>query len=582
VNRSPMFAVLLSLACAVPAAADDKPLGPTEARKKVGEKVTVEMTVRAAKDRLEKRGEIYLDSETDFRDEKNFAVVITKPGAASLKEAGIDDPAEHFQDKLIRATGTVKEADGVPRIEIDDAKQIKRVEKELRKQAADGLRRAVEFFRKHVSAEGSYLWRYSEDLARREGEAKATATQAWVQPPGTPTVGLAYLAAFEATGDAYYGDAVRETAHALVRGQLRSGGWDYRIEFDPKQRGGYAYRVDGGGEKGKNVTTLDDNTTQAALRFLMRADKKLGKDDRLRDAVRFGLESLLKAQYPNGAWPQRFDAFPDPTKFPAKRASYPEAWSRTWPGKDYRAYYTLNDNTLADVIDVLLEASRAYGDGRYRAAALKGGDFLILAQMPEPQPGWAQQYDADMHPAWARKFEPPAITGAESMGAMLTLLRLYRETGDNKYLEPLPRALEYYRKSETAPGRLARFYELKTNKPLYFTKTYELTYRDDDVPTHYGFKVGSRVEPIAKEHQRLKKLSTEELQKPAPPERPRVTEATANRVQEVLKAQDEKGRWVENGTLRHHGPDDPTRRIIDCQTFARNVELLSAYLRASR
>jgi hypothetical protein len=120
-------AALVVSAC-VTAAADDKPLTPVEARKKLGETITVEMTVQAAKDRLEKRGEIYLDAEPDFRDEKNFAVVITRTGAASLKAAGIDDIAGHFKDKKIRATGTVKEVDKVPRIEIDDAKQIKRVE----------------------------------------------------------------------------------------------------------------------------------------------------------------------------------------------------------------------------------------------------------------------------------------------------------------------------------------------------------------------------------------------------------------------------------------------------------------------
>jgi len=106
-------------------AEEGKALTPVEARKKVGEKIAVEMTVRAAKDRLEKRGEIYLDSELDFRAKENFAVVITKTGAASLREAGIDSPAEHFKDKKIRATGLVKEVQGVPRIEIDDAKQIR-------------------------------------------------------------------------------------------------------------------------------------------------------------------------------------------------------------------------------------------------------------------------------------------------------------------------------------------------------------------------------------------------------------------------------------------------------------------------
>jgi hypothetical protein len=121
-----LLALFSSGLVAIQAAVEDtKPLTPVEARKKVGEKITVEMTVQAAKNRLEKRGEIYLDSEKDFRDEKNFAVVITKEGAASLKEAGTDDPAEHFKDKKIRATGTVKEVDKVPRIEINDAKQIR-------------------------------------------------------------------------------------------------------------------------------------------------------------------------------------------------------------------------------------------------------------------------------------------------------------------------------------------------------------------------------------------------------------------------------------------------------------------------
>ena len=122
-SRKIGLAVIAAIAC--PAMAlEDKPLSPVQARKKVGEKITVEMTVQAAKDRLEKRGEIYLDAEDDYRDAKNFAVVITRAGAAKLKEAGIDDPAEHFKGKTIRATGSVKEVDKVPRIEIDDAKQI--------------------------------------------------------------------------------------------------------------------------------------------------------------------------------------------------------------------------------------------------------------------------------------------------------------------------------------------------------------------------------------------------------------------------------------------------------------------------
>jgi len=121
-------AILLAVTFCLAAGEEDKALTPIQAREKIGEKITVEMTVRAAKDRLSKRGEIYLDAETDFRDEKNFAVVITKAGAESLKKAGIDNPADHFKDKKIHATGTVKEVDKVPRIEIDEAKNIRLIQ----------------------------------------------------------------------------------------------------------------------------------------------------------------------------------------------------------------------------------------------------------------------------------------------------------------------------------------------------------------------------------------------------------------------------------------------------------------------
>jgi len=44
---------------------------------------------------------------------------------------------------------------------------------DLPAEAAGALRRAVTFFHARVSAEGGYLWRYSDDLTLREGEVKA-------------------------------------------------------------------------------------------------------------------------------------------------------------------------------------------------------------------------------------------------------------------------------------------------------------------------------------------------------------------------------------------------------------------------
>jgi PelA/Pel-15E family pectate lyase len=460
---------------------------------------------------------------------------------------------------------------------------VRAEEAALRGQAAKALRGATEFFRRQVATEGGYLWRYSEDLARREGEVKATATQVWVQPPGTPTVGMAYLSAYEATGDRYYLEAAQETANALVKGQLRSGGWDYSIEFDPNLRKRYAYRVDADKADARNVTTLDDNTTQSALRLLMRVDRALQfQDPKIHEAAGYALASLLKAQYPNGAWPQRFDRFPDPKDFPVKKAAYPESWPRTHPGRNYQGYYTFNDSTISDLIDTLLEAAQVYGEAKYHKAAEKAGDFILLAQMPEPQPAWAQQYDRDMHPAWARRFEPPAVTGGESQRVLRTLLRLYRETGDQKYLEPLPRAIAYFRRSRLPDNRLARFYELKTNKPLYFTKDYQLTYSDADVPTHYAFKVSDGIDAIARDYELLRTMNPAELKTPRKPGRPQATAALAAQVKTIVASLDEQGCWLVAGRLRNHGPDDPTRRVLDSRTFARNVEVLSTYLAATK
>jgi uncharacterized protein (TIGR03067 family) len=111
------------------AAEDARAIGPAEAAKRVNERVTVEMLVKATKDRLERRGEIYLDSEEDFRDEKNLGVVITRAGAAKLKQAGVADPAAHFKGKTIRVQGTVARKEGRPRIEVDDPAQIRVVKK---------------------------------------------------------------------------------------------------------------------------------------------------------------------------------------------------------------------------------------------------------------------------------------------------------------------------------------------------------------------------------------------------------------------------------------------------------------------
>lgn len=450
------------------------------------------------------------------------------------------------------------------------------------------LQRAVSFFSSKVSASGGYLWQYSADLRQREGENQATDSQAWVQPPGTPSVGEALLESYLLCREPFLLDAATAAGHALVQGQLVSGGWDYRIEFDPARRTGWQFRTDrlagrSSNDRARNVTTLDDDTTQSALRFLMKLDTVLKQRDRaIHEAVEYGLNALLNAQYPNGAWPQRFSEPPDPAAFPVLPASYPDSWPRTHPRLDYRSYYTFNDNTIADMIDTMFLANELYQDPKYAAAAEKAGGFILLAQMPEPQPAWAQQYNADMQPAWARRFEPPAVTGGESQGVLRILMTLYQRTGNERYLKPIPAALSYLERSQLPDGRLARFYELQTNRPLYFTKTYQLTYDDDDLPTHYGFQVSSKLPQLRRQFERVRTAKSPGIPKwTVDRKRPSTSSALESQVRTICSAADNRGAWTEEGRLKSVADDGP-RSIITTRTFMRNIMTLSRFIAATK
>jgi PelA/Pel-15E family pectate lyase len=454
------------------------------------------------------------------------------------------------------------------------------------------MRQAASFYLNQVATEGGYHFYYAADLSYGRSESAEGPTQIEFQRQATPIVALAYLRAHEATGDKFFLDAARAAGKAYLRGQMCSGGWDYLAEFDPEKRKQYQFRADGncGADKRGN-TNLDDNVTQSAVRVMMRLDRALGfQDKQIHEAVTFALDKLMEAQYPIGAWPQRFNQPPDHSKFPVKRASYPPSWERKWPGPNYQLHYTFNDNSISDMIDTMLEAARIYKEPRYKASAEKGGQFILLAQMPDPQPAWAQQYDANMHPAWARVFEPPSVTGGESQGIMQTLMLLYRETGDRKYLEPIPRALAYLKKSILPPVEgyvearsrmrkgapvLARFYELKTNRPLYITKGtrltaaglgsrlvdgYELSYSPDSVITHYGVLTsGADLAAIEKEYQGLAKADPKTIRRPdklwglspwseeAEPEWSKTQ--LASQAATIISSMDSRGAWVREGTI---------------------------------
>lgn len=440
------------------------------------------------------------------------------------------------------------------------------------------MKRAATYYHDQVAVHGGYVYFYSPDLTQRFGEGTASADQIWVQPPGTPTVGMAYLKAYQATSDAYYLTAATETAEALIYGQLESGGWTNCIDFNPQGERTALYR--NGKGRGRNNSSLDDDQTQSAIRFLVQLDKAYEfKNETIHAAATTALEALLAAQYPNGAFPQVWTG-PVDQSLPIQPASFPKYdWKTEGRVKNYWDMYTLNDDLASSVTAVLIEANETYGDERYLTALRKLGDFLILAQLPSPQPGWAQQYSYNMNPIWARKFEPAAVAGRESQDAIETLLAIFNVTRDKKYLEPIPRAVKYLESSILSDGQLARYYELQTNRPLYMNrngKDYFLTYDDKNLPDHYGWKTDQKLERLKDEYRKLtnspKTLSYNR-------------KVSADQVKPILASLDDQGRWITTFTDEKLVGDQrfrPGDQYLSSQTFAKNIETLSGYLKTSR
>ncbi len=470
------------------------------------------------------------------------------------------------------------------------------------------LLKAVTFYHQQVANHGGYVYTYSSDLTLREAEGYPDPDTIWIQPPGTPAVGEAFLDAYEATRNPACAKAALDAARALTFTQLHSGGWYYRGHFAPGARKEFAYRIDLDGRstsdpvpadqqdaKGgwavwrqrtfgpANSTIFDDNVTQSALRLLSRVDAAMQfKDAAIHDAAEHGLKGMLGVQYPNGGWSANYDRFPEKAtpsskEYPVLKASFPTDWPRTWP-KDFTGCYVTNDNLHANCISTLLRAWEVYEDPRYLNALKKAGEFLLTAQMPDPQPAWAQAYNAQMHPVWDRAFEPSAIAGRESQRLIWSLLDLYRVTKDERYLDSAQRAIDYLSRSLLPDGKISRFYELETNRPLYFTRGpggngHVMTYDRERLADNYGWIIEPELDLLK---QQLDLLRSQGVGAP------RIKPDAGVSLQEVLDSQDDRGAWTEEGTVRDPKGKKitPADGVIHSLTFARNVGVLCEALQA--
>jgi len=462
------------------------------------------------------------------------------------------------------------------------------------------MKKAAGFMADVASTRGGYVFQYKADLSERWGEIPARESQIWVQPPGTPTVGMMLLEAYRTTGEPVFLDYAERAADALVWGQHPSGGWHYFIDFDmPGVRKWYdevASKCWGWEEylHYYGNCTFDDESTTAPAKFLLEL-YMLTLDPRYRVPLLKALDFILEAQYPNGAWPQRY-----PLKNEFVHGGHP----------DYTSYYTFNDGVMRNNIDILLEAWEKLGDERYLKTARRGMDFYILSQLPEPQAGWADQYDHDLKPAWARMFEPPAVSSIQTIRSIRDLEFFYRATGDRRYLGPIPAALEWLENSviNTDPSKKfyhpffgramaythAYYYELGTNRPIFAHRSgtsvederFWISYEMEDMYP-YGPPYVIDVKALREEYERVRALSPEEARaeyeesRRKPAETPRVKQ---EEVENIMKSMDERGAWVTEIVVPdylNNAIDSPRKHMpgISVRVYLKNMYTLVNYLK---
>ncbi|HET9570271.1 MAG TPA: pectate lyase [Bacteroidales bacterium] len=249
---------------------------------------------------------------------------------------------------------------------------------------------------------------------------------------------------------------------------------------------------------GATNTTFDNGSTYnqiAALSLVY----SVTKVDKYRIGALKGLNFILQSQYKNGGWPQYYPL-----------------------ESNYSRCITFNDGAMKGIMELLKSISDgnpyySFIDDSLRKelekAYLKGLNCILKTQINDAgkPTAWCQQYnEIDLQPAWARKFEPPSICNKESADLVLFLMSIERPNKEiidaiqnavlwfqesriyNTRVKTVPaeRTITPFRISETdkvavydttAPPIWARFYELKTHKPIFCNRDGKVVYSLSEV-----------------------------------------------------------------------------------------------------
>ncbi len=264
--------------------------------------------------------------------------------------------------------------------------------------------------------------------------------------------------------DAWYASADgRKTTACVLSWQTPDGIW-------PKAKDTAGTMNDKSPSKSEG--TFDNNSTTDELRYLARAYQATN-DEACKTAFLKGFDLILKAQYPNGGWPQLY---------PLGKKSYPH-------------HITFNDGTMVRLMEFLREVTAgetySFVDSDRRTAARtaveRGVACILKCQvvMDGKPTVWCAQHDeVTLAPALARAYELPSLSGSESAGVVRFLISLDKPSPE--VIRAVKAAVAWFESAKipgirvekvngdrqviadsSAPPLWARFYDLETGRPLF-------------------------------------------------------------------------------------------------------------------
>ena len=265
----------------------------------------------------------------------------------------------------------------------------------------------------------------------------------------------------------------REIGQHVVSWQTENGDWPKNLDTISAQRPP---------RSGPRRGTFDNGATTGELRYLARLYVAT-REEMFRTSFEKGLNLILKAQYPNGGWPQ----------------SYP-------PGTGYARHITFNDDTFVRLAELVRDASTFEFlpeeiREKCKFAFERSIDCILKTQIKVDGKltGWCAQHDEQtLEPRSARSYELVSLSGAESARLLrllmslekptpeirraieagvdwfqtvkLTGLRQVRENGERKIIH-----------DNSAPPLWARFYEIGTNRPIFSGRDGVKRYSVDEI-----------------------------------------------------------------------------------------------------